>query len=89
VDAARIKCARWRLRAYFLGSGVIMAFLFLLLAEGVIQFLGIETTGYLATLVFAAIVMAGGTYAIIYFCAVGVHIVRRLLNKQPIMEIED
>ncbi|WP_033966868.1 hypothetical protein [Sphingomonas sp. TF3] len=89
MEAARLKRARWRLRAYFIGSGIIMAFLFLLLAEGVIRFFGVEATNYLATLVFAAMVMAGGTYAIIYFSAVVVHVARRRLNKQPIMETED
>lgn len=89
MDAARLKRARWRLRAYFIGSGIIMAFLFLLLAEGVIRFFGVEVTGYLSTLVFAAMVMAGGAYAIIYFSAVVIHVARRRINKRPIMEIED
>ena len=66
-----------------------MAAIFLCLAAAVISLLGFTQTSYVATLVLAAAVLAGGTYGIIYFGAVLLHIVRRLLNGQRIMEIED
>ena len=89
MDAARIKRARKRLRAYFLGSGVIMAFLFLIAASLVIRVLGVEQTSFAATLVFGAAAMAGGVYAIIFFAAVVVHIAKRVISRQPIMDAED
>ncbi len=89
IDATRLKRARWRLRAYFFGSGVIMAFIFLCLAAAIMSIFGLKATSYAVTLVLAAAVLAGGTYAIIYFGAVILHIIRRVLNRQPIMEIED
>ena len=89
MEAARLRRARRRMRTYFLGSGVIMALLFLLIAAFVIRWLGVEQTSYLATLVFGAAVLAGGVYGIIFLSAVIVHIVRRIANRQPVMEIED
>ena len=89
MDAARLRRARRRLRGYFLGSGVVMAFLYLLVAAFVIWLLGIEMTHYVATLMMAAGVMLGGTYAIVMFVWLAAHIARRLVNRQPIGEIED
>jgi hypothetical protein len=89
MDAARLKRARWRLRVYFLGSGILMAAVFLCLAAIVISMFGLELTTYIATLVLTAAILAGGTFAFIYFGGVIVHIVRRAVNRQPIMEIED
>jgi hypothetical protein len=34
-------------------------------------------------------VLLGGSYGIILFSFTGIHIVRRLLNRQPIMDAED
>ena len=89
MNAAHLKRARWRLRAYFFGSGVLMAAVFLCLAAVVISMFGLKLTSYAATLVLTAAILAGGTYAFIYFGAVIVHILRRLMNRQPIMKIED
>jgi nitrate reductase gamma subunit len=89
MDAARLKRARWRLRAYFFGSGILMAAVFLCMAAFVMSWLGVEKTSYAATLVLAAAVLAGGTYGIIFFAGVLIHIARRVLKRQPIMEIED
>ncbi len=89
MDALRLKRARWRLRSYFLGSGVIMAFLLLIAASLAMRFFGVEQTGYTATLVFAAAVMAGGLYGIIFFAGLIVHIAKRVVNRQPIMDAED
>jgi hypothetical protein len=66
-----------------------MAAIFLCLAAAVISLFDLTQTSYVATLVLAAAVLAGGTYGIIYFGAVLLHIVRRLMNRQPIMEVED
>ena len=89
MDAAHLKRARWKLRAYFFGSGVIMAFIFLCLAAVIMSIFGLSATSYALTLVVGAAVLAGGTYAIIYFGAVILHILRRVLNRHLIMEIED
>jgi hypothetical protein len=89
MEAARLMRARRRMRGYFFGSGVIMAFLFLLLAAVVIHWIGLEWTSYIATLVFAAGVMAGGAYGFILFGALAVHVVRRLITRQPVMDYED
>jgi len=89
MDATRLKRARWRLRAYFFGSGILMAAIFLCLAAGIISMFGLQTTTYAVTLILTAAVLAGGTYAIIYFGAVILHVIRRVWNRQPIMEIED
>ena len=89
MDGARLKRARRRLFTYFIGSGVIMAFVFLMLASALILFAGVDRTSYLATLFIAAGVMAGGAYAIVLFGGAIVHVLKRILNRQPIMEIED
>jgi hypothetical protein len=89
MDAARLKRARWRLRAYFFGSGILMAAVFLCFAAVIISMFGLELTSYTATLVLTAAILAGGTYAFIFFGGVIVHIIRRVMNRQPIMEIED
>ena len=89
MEAERLKRARRRMLGYFLGSGVIMAFIFLLLAAVVIRWLGVEWTSYIATLVFAAGVMAGGIYGFILLGAIVIHVLRRLITRQPIMEAED
>ena len=89
MDAARLMRARRRMRGYFFGSGVIMAILYLLLAALLIRIFGIELTQYASTLMLAAGVMLGGTYALVMFIWLITHIVHRIATKQPIMEIED
>ncbi len=89
MDAARIKRARWRLRSYFFGSGVIMAALYLIFAAFFVQIFGLELTRYWSTLMLAAGVMLGGTYAIVMFLWLGARLLARLKNGQPIMEVED
>ena len=89
MHAARLKRARRRLRGYFFGSGVILAVLYLLLAALVIQLFGVEITRYASTLMMAAGVMLGGTYALIMFIWLIGHVIHRIATKQPIMEIED
>ena len=89
VEAARLRRARRRLRGYFLGSGVILAFLYLLAAAFVIRVVGVEMTRYWSTLMMAAGVMLGGTYGLIMAVWLVAHVTRRLMNGQPIMERED
>jgi len=89
VDAARLRRARRRLRGYFFGSGVILAFLYLIAAALLIRIFGVELTRYWSTMMMAAGVMLGGTYAIIMFLWIGGHVVRRLINRQPIMDGDD
>jgi membrane protein YdbS with pleckstrin-like domain len=89
VETARIKRARRRLRGYFFGSGIILAFLYLIAAAFLIRIFGVELTRYWSTMMMAAGVLLGGTYAIIMFLWIGWHVVRRLINRQPIGEIEN
>ena len=89
MDAARLKRARGRLRGYFFGSGVVLAMLYLILAAFLIRLFGIELTHYGATLMLAAGVMLGGTYALIMIVWLAMDLARRWANRQPIMEIED
>jgi hypothetical protein len=89
MDAARLKSARRRMRGYFFGSGVILAFLYLLIAAFVIRVFGIELTQYASTLMLAAGVMLGGTYALIMLIWLIAHVLHRIATKQPVMEIED
>lgn len=88
MDAARLKRARRRMRAFWIGGAVIGALVFLCLAALIMAVIGVEKTSYLAALVFAALVLAGGTYAIILFVALAVHIAKRAWNRQPIMDRE-
>jgi polyferredoxin len=76
------------MRGYFLGSGVVLAFLYLIAAAFIIRLFGIEMTHYVATLMMAAGVMLGGTYGIVMFVWLAAHVVRRLVKRQPIGEIE-
>ena len=89
IEAARLKRARRRLRGYFLGSGVILAFLYIVAAAFLIRLVGVELTRFWSTVLIAAAVLLGGSYAIILFSFTGIHIVRRLLKRQPIMDAED
>jgi hypothetical protein len=89
MDAARLKRARWRLRAYFFGSGILMAAIYLCLAATIMAMFGLQATSYAVTLVLAAAALAGGTFAIIYFAGAIVNVARRLWYRQPIMEGED
>lgn len=89
VDAARLRRARRRMRGYFFGTGVVLAILYLIAAAFLVRVLGLELTQYWSTVMLAAGVLLGGTYAIVMVLWVGTHIIRRLINRQPIMEIED
>ena len=89
IEAARLKRARRRLRGYFLGSGVILAFLYIVAAALLIRLVGVELTRFWSTVLIAAAVLLGGSYGIILSSFTGIHIVRRLLKRQPIMDAED
>jgi hypothetical protein len=77
------------MRSYFLGSGIILAFLYILIAAFLVRMLGIEVTRYWSTVMMAAGVLLGRSYGIILITYIGTHIVRRLLSRRPIMETED
>ena len=89
VEAARLRRARRRMRGYFFGSGIILAFLYLIAAAFLIRVFGVELTRYWSTIMMAAGVLLGGTYAIIIFLWIGGHVVRRLINRQPVMDTDD
>ena len=76
------------MRGYFFGSGIIGAFVFLMLAAFVISLFGVDRTSYVVTLIFAAGVMAGGVYGIILFGALLLHIIKRVMRGQPIVDKE-
>ncbi|MEI6485675.1 MAG: hypothetical protein WCO11_05350 [Sphingomonadales bacterium] len=80
MKAARLRRARRRLRGYFLGSGIILAFLYILAAAFIVRMVGVELTRYWSTVLIAAAVLLGGSYGIVLFSAIGIHIVRRLRN---------
>jgi hypothetical protein len=88
MDAARLKRARRRMRAYLIGGGLIGGFVFLCLAGAVIALIGVDTTSYFATLVFAAAVLSGGTYAIFMFTWLIFRGVRRLFRGEPLLSRE-
>lgn len=77
------------MRVYFLGSGVVLAFLYLIVAALLVRLVGIEVTRYWSTLMMAAGVMLGGTYAITMFIWIGAHIVRRLIKRQSVIDPEE
>lgn len=89
MDAVRLKRARRRMRAYFFGSGVVLAFLYLIGAAFLIHIVGVEMTRYWSTVMMAAGVMLGGTYGIILFTSLAIHIVRRLATGRPVVDPED
>ena len=75
------------MRGYFFGSGVVLAFLYLIAAAFFIRIIGVELTRYWSTMMMAAGVMLGGTYAIVMILWVGTRIMRR--HRQSIMKTED
>lgn len=89
VEATRLRRARRRMRGYFFGSGIILAFLYLIAAAFLIRVFGVELIRYWSTMMMAAGVLLGGTYAIIMFLWIGGHVVRRLISRQPIMDTDD
>ncbi|PTQ61105.1 MAG: hypothetical protein EOP89_09970 [Lysobacteraceae bacterium] len=89
MEAARLKRARRRLRGYFFGSGIILAFLYILVAAFIVRLVGVELTRFWSTALIVAAVLLGGSYGIVLFSSIGIHIVRRLLKRQPIMDAED
>ena len=89
MEAARLKRARRRLRGYYFGSGIILALLFILVAAFIVRLVGVELTRFWSTALIVAAVLLGGSYGIALFSSIGIHIVRRLLKRQPIMDAED
>ncbi len=89
MEAARLKRARRRMRGYFFGGGVVLAVLYMIAAAFLIRIFGVELTRYWSTMLSAAGVMLGGTYAAIMLLWLGIHITRRLKNRQPIWDRED
>ncbi len=84
-----MKRARRRLRGYYFGSGIILAFLYILVAAFIVRLVGVELTRFWSTALIVAAVLLGGSYGIVLFSSIGMHIVRRLLKRQPIMDAED
>jgi hypothetical protein len=66
-----------------------MAALYLIFAAFIVQLLGVEITRYWSTLLLAAGVMLGGTYAIVMGLWLGARLLARLKNGQPLVEVED
>jgi hypothetical protein len=89
IEAARLKRARRRMRGYFLGSGVVLAILYLIAAAFVVKLFGVELSRYWWTLMLGACVMLAGTYALVMFIWLGANLTLRWKRGQPLMEIED
>ncbi len=89
MEAARLKRARRRMRGYFLGSGVVLAMLYLIAAAFIVKLVGVEIAQYGWTLLLGAGVMLAGTYAIVMFAWLIANMALRWKRGQPIMEIED
>jgi hypothetical protein len=77
------------MRGYFLGSGVVLAFLYLLAAVGLIHIVGLEVTRYWSTVAMAAGVMLAGTYGVVMLLWLGAHVVKRLIRRRPIVDADD
>lgn len=77
------------MRGYFLGSGVVLAFLYLLAAVGLIQIVGLEVTRYWSTVAMAAGVMLAGTYGVVMLVWLGARVVKRLIQRRPIVDADD
>ncbi|MHA3793599.1 hypothetical protein [Sphingomonas sp. YL-JM2C] len=89
VEATRLRRARRLMRAYFLGGGVILAILYLIAAALLIHLFGMELANYWSTMILTAVVLLGGTYGVIMVVSLGIFLVRRLINGQPLMDKED
>lgn len=77
------------MRGYFFGSGVVLAFLYLLAVAFFVQIFGIEVTRYWSSILMAAGVMLGGTYGLVMLVWLGFHITRRLIQGRPVMDGND
>jgi hypothetical protein len=86
TDAARIKLARQRLWRAWIFGGLLWSVVFLCLSAGIMGILGVDKASYLGTLMLGAAMLAAGTYAILYFGALLLHIAKRLWNREPIMD---
>jgi hypothetical protein len=77
------------MRSYFLGSGVVLAMLYIIAAAAVVKLVGLELGQYWFTLMLGAGVMLAGTYAIVMFVYLFGNTIVRWMRGQPIMERED
>lgn len=77
------------MRSYFFGSGVLLAVLYMIAAAFLMRIFGVELTRYWTTMMMAAGVMLGGTYAIIMFVYLFGHLALRWKRGEPLMERED
>ena len=89
MDAARIHAARNRLWRAWVFGGMLWSIVFLGVALLTAWLVGIERSNELFAILMGAMVLALGTYGILYFGAVALHIAKRAWKRQPIMEIED
>ena len=77
------------MRGYFLGSGVVLAMLYVILAAFIVKLIGVELSRYWWTLLLGAGVMLAGTYAVVMFVWLATNIGRRFVNRQPLWDRED
>ncbi|MGN6289498.1 MAG: hypothetical protein ACTHNA_09590 [Sphingopyxis terrae] len=77
------------MRGYFLGSGVVLAFLYLLAAAFLVQIFGIEVSRYWSTVMMVAGVMLGGTYGLVMLVWLGFHVARRPIQGKRVMDADD
>jgi hypothetical protein len=76
------------MRGYFLGSGVVLAMLYLIVAAFIVKAVGVEASRYWWTLMLGAGVMLASTYAIVTFIYLFGNSIVRWMRGQPIIERE-
>ena len=89
IDAARIRAARHRLWRAWVFGGMLWSIVFLGVASLIAGALGVERGDELFTILMGAMVLALGTYGIVYLGSVMLHIGQRVWKREPIMEIEN
>jgi hypothetical protein len=88
MEAERIKAARARLWRAWVFGGLLWSLIFLCLATALIGAFGVELTSYFGTLALTAAILAGGTYGILLFGALLIHMIKRIARGQPIADNE-
>jgi hypothetical protein len=89
MNAQQIRAARLRLWRAWVFGGLLWSVVFLGVASLIAWAAGVERSDELFTILMGAMVLALGTYAIVYFGALLLHVGKRLWRREPIMEIED
>lgn len=88
MDAERIRSARTRLWRAWVFGGMLWSVVFLLLATAIVMLFGVEKSSSAFAIAWGAAILAGGTYGIILIGALLIHVARRFVGGQPIVDDE-